>query len=857
MIQRSFFRLGYRYLSRRPWQTLLMVVGIMLGVAVVVAVDLANASASRAFDLSTEAVAGRATHQITGGPQGLEERVYTHLRLQGVVEAAAPVVSSYISSPQLGGRPLQLLGVDPFAEAPFRDYLGQAGGGTASARPSPAAGDLTSFLTQPGAVFLSTGLAGRYGLEKGDAFTVESGGLSHPVFVAGLLEPVDSLSERALEALILADISTAQEITGRTGWLDRIDLILPDPGTQLSQIEALLPPEALVQAVEARSGAVAQMTAAFRLNLTALSLLALVVGMFLIYNTMTFSVVQRRALFGTLRCLGVTDREVFWMVILEALLVGILGSALGIGLGVLLGQGAVQMVTQTINDLFFVVTVRGVQIPASSLIKGGILGLVATLLTAAPPAREAASIPPRAALLRSSLESKTGRLLRSAAAAGLLLLVAGLALLAIPTRSLGISFASAFAAVVGFALLTPLATRWLMGFAGPLFGRVWGALGRMAPRSVVASLSRTSIAVMALMVAISVSIGVSLMVSSFRSTVIAWLDQTLQGDVYISAPSLAGTAPSEPVSPEVLAALNSWPGVERVDTLRSTTVDSPYGPLEITATDNHTVPLERFFLDQAGPAETLWERMGEGGVLVSEPLANRLELQVGERITLNTERGLQDFQILGVFYDYASTQGNVLMRLDTYRVAWDDPAITAAGVRLAEQQESDRIAREMEDALSQRQALVIRPNRVLREDVLAVFDRTFAITAALQMLATVVAFVGVLSALLSLELERQRERGILRAVGLTVRQMFGLIFLETGLMGAVAGLLAMPTGYVLAWILVYIINRRSFGWTLQMDISALPFIQAFLVSLTAALLAGVLPAIRLSRKPVNDSIRYE
>ena len=871
MLQKTLWYTGWRYLLRHPWQSVLMIIGISLGVAVVVAVDLANASASRAFDLSTETVTGRTTHQIVGGPQGLEESVYTGLRRSGLEIESAPVVSEYVTSPQLGSRSFQLLGVDPFAEEPFRDYLGAPEGEVDSTRPSPATADLTAFLTQPGTILISSeiasqnGLAACPGLEATPAcqINLEIGGRTQPVFIAGLLQPADNLSRRALDGLVLADISTAQELTGRLGRIDRIDLILPSStGSSLpdlaGRVQAMLPSGALLQPVESRTGTVEQMTSAFRVNLTALSLLALVVGMFLIYNTMTFSVVQRRPLFGTLRCLGVTRGEVFALVAGEALVVGTLGAALGLALGVILGQGAVQMVTQTINDLFFVITVRGVQLPVSSLIKGALLGIVATLLTAAPPAWEAASVPPRAALSRSGLESKAQRAVTLAAGLGLALLLAGLGILALPTRSLTVSFTGTFAIIVGFALLAPLATRILMGRSAPFLGRLWGTLGRMAPRDVVNSLSRTAIAVAALMVAVSVTIGVSLMVGSFRHTVITWLEQTLQGDVYISAPGLTATASSALLDPAVIDTVRGWPGVRRSDLLRSVTVDSPEGPMHIAATDNFEIGAERIFLAGSPPPGTTWERMQAGGVLVSEPLANRLGLRrQGGTITLNTQRGLQDFPIAGIFYDYASTQGTLVMALPVYRDFWQDPGITAVALRLEPGEDADSVALGLQERLADEQRLLIRPNRALREDVLEVFDRTFAITGALQLLATIVAFIGVLSALLSLELERQRELGILRAIGLTVRQLWGLIMLETGLLGTAAGLLAMPTGYALALILVYIINRRSFGWTLQMQVEWAPFVQALAVAVIAALLAGIYPARRIGKMLTSEALRSE
>lgn len=857
---RIFVRVAWRYLARHPWQTVLMVLGITLGVAVAVAVDLANASASLAFDVSTETIAGRATHQIVGGPGGLDEAIYTRLRRGGLGIPLAPVMAEYVASPQLGGGLRQLLGIDPFADAPFRNYLFTDPGSAQARRETPVLGDLVAFLSQPGAVLLSTATAERYQVEVGDEIDLEVGGRAVTVKVVGLIRPADSLSQRALENLVLMDIATAQELLGRTGRLDRIDVILPATGTAQVEksIRLILPQGVQLLTVDARSGTIRQMTDAFRLNLTALSLLALVVGLFLIYNTMTFSVVQRRPLFGTLRCLGVTRQEVFLLVIAEAFLVGLIGSALGLGLGVLMGQGAVRLVTRTINDLFFVVTVQGVQIPLSSLVKGAALGILATLLTAAPPAWEAASIAPRLAMSRSGLERKARQAVSLVAGVGVLLLVSGAGVLLLPVRSLVVSFLGTFIVITGFAMLAPVVTVLLTRSAAPLTGKIWGVLGRMAPRDVVNSLSRTSVAIAALMVAVSVTIGVSLMVSSFRYTVQIWLEQVLQGDIYINAPTLIATQSSAPVDPQVLGRLSNWPGVREVFTLRAVSVDSPYGPVQISASSNIHVGEQRIYLAQEADLAQMEQRLAAGAVVVSEPFANRLGLPLqGGAIELYTDRGPQTFPVVGIFYDYASTQGTVLMLQSVYHQYWDDRVITALSLVVEPGTDVDELALQLTDGLSDLQRLVVRPNQVLRAEVLEVFDRTFAITQALQLLATVVAFIGVLSALLSLELERQRELGILRAVGLTARQLWGLVMLETGILGSVAGLLAMPTGYILALILVYIINRRSFGWTLQLQVLPEPFVQALLLAVAAALLAGIYPAWRMSRMAAADAMRFE
>lgn len=842
------WRNGLRYLGRRPWATALMILGVALGVAVVVAIDIANVGARRAFDLSTEALAGRATHQIAGGAQGLDEQIYTRLRVEGGLRTIAPVISDYFISPQLGGRPLQLLGLDPFADGPFRSVFGSNGPDTAA---------LTAFLTRPGALLLSKELADRYGLATGDALTLVIDGQQRQGEVAGLLAPADGYSRQALAGVVVADISTAQELTGRLGRLDRIDVILPDdePAGR-ARIEALLPAGVKLAPASARSGTVAEMTLAFRVNLTAMSLLALVVGMFLIYNTITFSVVQRREMFGTLRCLGVTDREIFGLVLAEAALVGLVGSLLGLGLGVALGRGAVALVSQTINDLYFVSTVSGFTVPLASLLKGLVLGVAATMAAAFPPAREAARIEPRSALRRSAIEDSFLRAAPWLALAGLGLLIAGSLVLLVRSRSLNVAFAGITGVVIGLALQTPLFTRFGMQQAPRLLRPIFGPLGRMAPRDIAQSLSRTSIAIAALMVAVSVTIGVTLMIDSFRGTVQTWLQQSLQGDLYITTPGVTAADVSGTLDPAVVAAVERWPDAQQVRRLRRTLVDSPLGAMQVAAIDRLTYGPE-LFASASGPPAEMWRQVEAGAVLVSEPFANRYGLGRGSEVRLDTPQGQRTFPVVGVYYDYASSAGVVMMALPLYRNLWGDPGLTALAVDLAANVDPNASANALADSLAPLQQVLVQPNRVLRSEALIVFDRTFAITAALRLLATLVAFVGVLSALLALQLEREREMGILRALGLTVGQLAQLILLETGLMGLAAGLLAWPTGLALSVILVYVINLRAFGWTLQMQITPGPFLAALGIALLAALLAGVYPALRVGRMAVAAALRGE
>jgi len=855
---RPIYRQAWRHAWRRPLQSFFLVVGVAIGVAMIVAIDLANGSADRAFQLGTETVTGKATHQITGGPGGLDEALYARVRADAAYRVSAPVVESYVVADALDGQPMRLLGVDPFAEAPFRSYLGpgdQAQG--------PAANYLSELMVQPNTVLLSTEVAARYGLAVGDMLTVRHGANRIDLTIVGLLAPSDDLSRRALDGLLATDIATAQEVLGKVGRIDRIDLIVPagvEGEAILQRVGAVLPPSARSDPTAARAGAVGEMTAAFQLNLTALSLLALVVGMFLIYNTVTFSVVQRRPVLGSLRALGMTRREIFGMILLEAMLLGAVGTLLGLGLGVLLGRGAVQLVTQTVNDLFFVVSVREIEIPTFTLVKGAVIGLAAAAIGAAFPAWEATSVPPAGALKRSNVEERTRRALPwlSLAGVGFLAIGAGLML---PEWNLVITFAGLFAVVIGVALLTPVLTLWGMALVERLV-RGRGVILRMAPRTVTRSLSRIAVAVAALMVAVSVIIGVGVMIGSFRQTVVLWLDDVLQADIFISAPSISSNTVETALDPALLDRMAAFPGVDGAATTRGVDVVASVGagnqvvPIRLVALSQDLSGADRRYRSAVGDWQQTWQAVREGALIINEPMANRLGLRVGDMLRIQTDRGEQAFPIAGVTVDF-DVRSVVFIDDAVYRQWYDDALISAIALFVTPGADVDAKVQEIRAAFAGEQELLVRSNRGTRDNALDVFDRTFTITVALQLLATVVAFIGILSTLMSLQFERSREIGVLRATGMTRWQLWRLSLLETGLIGAVAGLLAIPTGYLLAVILIYIINLRSFGWTLEMLLDPAEFVQAFFVALVAALLAGVYPAWKIGNTPPAIAVRSE
>lgn len=854
----ALFRLTQRYIRRRCIQSLLFVLGVALGVAVGVAIDLANRSASAAFDLSVRSVTGRTTHQIVGASGSISTSLYTRLRSDWAVRTSAPVIESYVRVEEMGGRSMRLLGIDPLAEAPFRDYLTVASG----ADPGTTAQALYDFVARPNTVLLSADLAAQYALAPGDTITIE--GRKNPqatLVIAGLLSPQDRASRQALRELLLVDIATAQEVAGQPGEISRIDLILSD-SFNIEQLEAWLPAGTTIITPSQNAEALRQMAAAFKLNLQALSLLALLVGMFLIYNTVSFSVVQRRPVLGILRSLGATRQQLFILVALEAVVLGAIGTGLGLALGTLMGQGAVRLVSQTINDLYFRVTVEQVIINQETLLRGALIGLLTSVGAALPPALEATTTPPVGVIQRSRLEQRTLRRLPVWSATAAALVVSGYALLRLDSENIMLALAALLTVLLGSALLTPVVLVALARGINPAAGRVLGVVGRMAPRSVARSLSRTGIAVAALTLTVSTVVGISAMISSFRTTLTDWLTVTLGADIYISPYSEGGSSIAVDIDPELPSTLAKLNGIARVASVRSVNVRAPaypeLPPVNLVAPDIDITNGKRRFAWLAAPENDFWAALEKGQVIVSEPFAHRRHITPTQnQITLLTEQGPHTFTVAGVFYDYTTDQGTLMMHYSVYKRYFDDPYLSAIALDLQPGTHVEEVLEQLRTGILRGTGLQAQSNRQLRASVLTIFDRTFAITVALRLLAIVVAFIGILSALMALQLETTHEYGILRATGMTPRQLSALTFLQTGLMGLTAGLLAVPVGVILAIILIYEINVRSFGWSMSFAPDAAGFIQAIAVALIAALAAGVYPAWRIRTLSAASAIRSE
>ena len=841
---------SFRHLLRHPVQLLLALLGLGLGVATIVAVDVATGSAARAFELSLAAIQGPATHELDGAA-GIDEAWYVQLTRTLHIVRANPVVEGYVTA---GGQALQLLGLDPLAAAGFgvaADAAPAGLAGPATALESGAA--LAQWMAGSGAVLLSQQSARQLGLAPGARFAVDAGGHA----LQGELLAVSGDATGGLQAVMLTDIATAQEWLGLEGRLTRIDLRVPPGAAAAAELQALvrtLPAGVTLAPAAQRARAGLDMTQAFNTNLRALGLLALLVGLFLVYGTMSFAIVQRRRSLGILRALGATRAQLLGVILAEASGLALVGGLLGLATGALIGRGLVAMVSRTINDLYFVVQVSSVQLPPHEPELALGAALAVGLLAAAAPALEAINSAPQLTLRASVLEGRARRIALLLLGVSGLLALCCLVIVLLTERSVLAGFAALVLAMLSVAAATPALLR--ASASSLARSRLCAAPAvRLGLSAIAGSLSRTGVAVAALAMAVAAMIGISIMVDSFRESLRDWLSLTLQADIYVGAPGPGFARPERRLDPAVVADLVRVPGVAGFAASRRAIVAAPLGPLVLDAMD--LTPTMRAGVDLTTALPDAWDRYAAGAVLLAQPLAWRLALKPGATLWMTTDQGPRPFLVAGVFREYGNDRGSVRISRAVYRRLWGDAAISTLALTVRPGTDVATVVARLYTVAAGRQALEIDTPAQVRTISLAIFERTFIITRVLNWLAAGVAAVGLLSALLAWQLGRTRELALLRVLGLTRAGAAVMIQAQTLFMGLVALLAALPAGLLTAVLLVRVINRRAFGWQIDLHLHPAQLTGAIALALAAAVLAGLYPAWRTAHATLVQDLREE
>lgn len=825
-----FYRLMARPLIAEPVRTALTILAIALGVAVVLAMDLAGTAATGSFHSSMETLAGDSDLEIISAGGVPENVVGTLSALPYPVKVSARIEDYAVAVDTKHSYPL--LGLDLIAEGEGHEDVTSA---FSVERPE----DALKYLGEYNSIWVGESL----GLKTDDRISLLINDQAREYVVRGVYADVNGDA-----AAIVMDIAAAQYALNRYGRVDRI----------LAKVQSPLPLEewqrcfqqALPAGVEVRPAGTGttenrRMLSAFRWNLKLLSYIALVVGAFLIYNTISVSVVRRRAEIGIVRALGASRGDVLAAFLGEAASFGLVGALLGLPLGRVMASGAVKLMSATVESLYVSSRPGSIALNTESVLLAIGIGVGVAAASAYSPAREASLVPPVEAMARGRREyavrvHKTRDFLL-AALLGVAAAVASRAP-AIGGKPLFGYFATLLL-IVASALAIPAVVDVTTRFSSQLLGRIFGVEALLASRSLSGSLRRTSVLVGALSTAIAMMTAVGIMVGSFRETVLLWMGDQLPADLYMRPAGEAAADRHPTITPELADAIAALPGVAAINRLREYEISydgmpAGLGSIELRVLRSYH---KADFLSGRPTNDVLAELRDANAVIVSEPFANKHHVQRGDSITLSLGNAKAAFRIADVFYDYSSERGGILMDRDTALHYLPDPAPSNVAIYVKPDASLETVRAEIERAAAGHRVLIFS-NRDLRREALRIFDRTFAITYALEAVAVLVAVMGVVGALLALVIDRRRELGLLRFLGAASGQVRKLIVVEAGLLGLLATFAGVALGFALSLILVFVINKQSFGWTIRFHWPVAVLLGALTVVYAATVLAGLYPA---------------
>jgi putative ABC transport system permease protein len=825
-----------RYALRHRFLALINVLSVALGVAVYLAIQVTNYSAEQSFAAGVDLVAGRAHLEARGE---IDDALFPRLQTIKGVTAATPLVEGVIILPDFTGEYLHLVGIDPLTNSEFRNFSSVNSDGQ------------DRWFSDSHAITISQSFANTHGLKIGDSIKVEAGEGTIVLTVAFLVD-----TENADSHFAFMDIGWAQELLGKAGTLSAVLFRVQDPKNPeavASRIAGVVPANVVVEPPSNRSAQVAKMLAGFHLNLTALSLVSLLVGVFLVYNTISASVVRRREEIGILRSIGVSPAQVRWLFLGEALLYGLIGSLLGIAGGLLVARSLLGAVATTISNLYVLTSIEHIYLPWGQVMLVFLLGLAATLLGAWVPAQSAVGVSPLQALNLGFLIERSERpslvWIGWSAAAALVALVSAIGALRAGIRNA--AFLCALSTLVTFCLLAPFVTYWFGRGISELFRGTH--LIHLAAQNLVRSLFRNAITIAALGSAAAMLVSVSIMIFSFRSTIDRWINRRLVADLFITSVQNEIAGFQNFVSPDLIAFLRHLQSIDALDSYRDYEVELNGSPVALGVVQGAGRNRPQFV--GGSDAEKLRKWHDADTVIASEPLAQRFNLQAGQSLLLTTPAGPKSFTMVGIFYDYTRDSGLLLMQQSSFEKYWHDPRVHSIGVYLKDGTTPQQVIDQIRNGYSKSDAYAIHSNRELRASVDRIFDQTFAITYLLRGIALVVAVIGITLNLTVLVKERDRELAILRAVGTSIWQIAGLVLVEAFLLAALSVGIGIVAGCALAFVLTEVINKTFFGWTIPLQIPWEQLGLIPLVLLPIALLAGLAPAIQAGRTPIIEAIR--
>lgn len=836
-----------RGLGRR----LLVWAGIAAGVASLVATGAANSAILKGFRGTIAAVAGEAELEIAGATAGLvDEAAIERVRQVPGVKSASPAVTEVAKLPD--GTQLYVIGADLAAGDDTRGFNAFGGGDL----PDPV-----EFLNDPDAVLVARRFATARGLKVGDRFELRTTRGRKSLHVRGLLD--DSGAAKAFGGSVaVMDLYSAQAAFGRGARVDRIDVRLHDgytPEAMIGPISAVIGAGPSVGRPQRRNASIELMLRSFQVGLYMGSAVSLLVGLFLVFNAVSFSVTQRRREIGTLRALGVTRAGITWLFAFESLLDGVVGSLAGLGLGALLARWTVQSSLHAVNTAYLPVNVDDAGVTLEVALAGLVMGIVGSVAASLLPALEGARVPPVEALRRDRATRGDRRPTWARRLFGPALVLSAFGLLRLPLVEGVPIFGNLALAVIalGAALSAADVVALLVRAVRRPVSRLFRGPGRIAIAGLAASRRRGGVAAGAVLVGLALVLCLATFVQSFRGAMLTWIDRAVPADLFVTSGTTTIGLTNTPLDEALGAEIRAVPGVGALNELRLKWLDALDLHLALYGIgwEEYAKQVDPPFVE--GDEATAGAGLAKGGVLISDNLARRRDLHLGDTIELPTPAGPRRFGIVGTIVDYSSDQGVVLLERAFLKEIYDDGLVDSFNVYLAPGAELGAVRAEIERRLGSKIDLTIASNAELRAEVLALIDDFFALVYVLLFIAVAVSVLGVAGTLLSQVVDRTRELGILRAVGASRGQIVGAVALEAALLGLAGALLGLPAGLAMGKVFVDVVGVQATGWLFP-TLFPLGFgLLAALGAIGFSAAGGLLPARRAAGLDVVEAISYE
>ncbi len=856
----AFRRLSLRHFAAHKLRTAITVGGIALGVATILGLRLLHESVTLGYERTVERIAGKAALQVSNGEVGVPEELLDEIRKIPGIAAAAASVQGFVSVPERAGERLYVFGIDLLTDQKLRDIQFRSSQAEVE--------DPLVFLAQPDSVALTTDFLERNRLALNDKLAVLAPQGRADLTVRGALDVHSGPASLFGGRFAVMDVFAAQRLFRLDGRFSQIDIGISEEA-ELAQVEravvVAVGNRGLVERPRARGETLEQLLAANRYGMSVGGMLAIIVGLYLIFNTMMISVVQRRKEIGILRSAGMCRGEVLRWIVSEALVLGAVGSALGVPLGLGMARGMSAVFTTNVSTMYLPVEMPEIPLRLMPVVWGVSLGLLSALVAALAPAREAVGVQPLEALRLSSPRASRPKDYFRAAMAGVFVIAAGAATwFARGILPLGRNASGSIAMlglIIGTSLAVPVVIRDLAHRLEPLLGRLLGPLGVIAGRNIVRHIGRVAITCSAFLVSLAGAIAIATWLSSFQRTLSLWFESVFSGiDLVVTSGAAPLSEDSTPLPASLAEEIASLPEIERVDAVRTARVTHEGSLTFLIAIDGRLYQQGRrkLILIDGDPRSAVDALARGEAMIVNEAFASRFGVRRGDEISLPTPSGELRLPIVATCFDptYADV-GTIHLDRALYRRLWRDDTVNFIQPVLRRGADRRKVMEEIRHRWGKKHALFVVSIDEFRREADELLNQTISMAYPMIATAITISLLGVVIALLASVLDRMREIGVLRAIGATRAQVVRSVVIESAIIGLMGGILAAAAGSVFGYIQLDILFRGMFGMTVFYRYPMAAVLFALAAAVLLAAVAGYLPGRKAGRLRITEALEYE